>query len=103
MYQEFFLHAGYPSKVTSPSYLVFTLLEMILCIYILTKLPHTQVIWDNSEDGVSEWVAYLTNCLMEERNQCLGEKGDVGLTPIYCVVRADKVEVLEKLIELGAG
>ena len=52
---------------------------------------------------MSEWVKYLTNCPMKERNKCLGEKGEVGLTPIYCAVRADRVEVLEKLIELGAG
>ena len=52
---------------------------------------------------MSEWVKYLTNCPIEERNECLGEKGEVGLTPIYCAVRADRVEVLEKLIELGAG
>ena len=52
---------------------------------------------------MSEWVTYLTKCPMQERCECLGERGDVGLTPIYCAVRADKVEVLEKLIELGAG
>lgn len=52
---------------------------------------------------MSEWVKYLTNCPIEERNECLGEKGEVGLTPMYCAVRADRVEVLEKLIELGAG
>ena len=64
-------------------------------------MPHTQAIWDSS--GVSEWVTYLTNCPMEERRECLGERGEVGLTPIYCAVRADRVEVLGKLIELGAG
>ena len=52
---------------------------------------------------MSEWVTYLTKCPMQERCKCLSERGDVGLTPIYCAVRADKVEVLEKLIELDAG
>lgn len=76
-----------------------------MCLHIEKSnwSPLSQVIWDNSKDGVSEWVKYLTNCPIEERNECLGEKGEVGLTPMYCAVRADRVEVLEKLIELGAG